>query len=81
MSQTLPNAELKLDYTKNFEEILSKADNAAIGYVLQVDIKHTDKIKKPLNFWFCSGNKNIPISEHTDYMESTKLEITSQQRD
>ena len=39
MSKLLPHANNKFDHTVGLEKILSTADHADIGFVLQVDLK------------------------------------------
>ena len=54
--------------------MLSTADNADTGYVLESDVKNTDTVKKlSLNFSFCPENRIIPVSEQIREMKSTKL--------
>ena len=46
MSKSSPYTYIRNDETIGLEKILSTADNADTGYVLEVDLKHTDKARK-----------------------------------
>ena len=65
----------KIVNTVGLEKTLWRAKKADNWYVLEVNIKHTDKSKKAsLNFSILSGKKKAtPMSEYTNYMKSTKL--------
>ena len=54
MSQPLPYDEIKFDNNVNLEDILNTPDDSDIGYIVEVDIKYPDKIKKNKKFSICS---------------------------
>ena len=73
-SQYLPNANIEFDKRVSLEKLLSTAEIADTGYVMEVDTNSTDKARKiSLNIPFCPEKKKLPISEYTSYIKSTNL--------
>ena len=49
LAQAKLHAEMSIENTVIWDKILSTADNSATGYVLEVVLKYTDKIKSILS--------------------------------
>ena len=76
MSQMLLYDEVEMwhgdpdKYWNWLDEILNTADDADIGYFLEVDLKYPDIIKeKTKNFPFCPENRKINPDKYNDYMK------------
>ena len=49
MIQSLPYDENKFDKNVEFEDILTTEDDSDIGFILEVELKHSDSIKEKTN--------------------------------
>ena len=57
MSEPLPYDEIKFDKNVKLEDILNTPGDSDIGYFIEVDLKHSDKIKeKTKHFPFAPVN-------------------------
>ena len=79
MSQMLPYDEIEMwhgdpdKYCNWLDELLNTADDADVGYFLEVDLKYPDNIKeKTKNFPFCPENKKNNPDKYNDYMKKIK---------
>ena len=71
MSQMLLYDEIKFEKDFCLEELLNTSDDNEIGYILEVDLKYPDNIKKKTkNFPFCPENKKINPNKYNDYMNN-----------
>ena len=60
-------------YINKLEEISNTPVDSDIGYFIEVDLRHPDKIKeKTKNFPFCPENKIIPKIKIKDVMDKIK---------
>ena len=79
MSQLVPIDEIKMWhghpdlYMKKLEENIKVPDDSDIGFFIEVDLKHPDKIKeKTKNFPFAPENKIIDEDKYNAYMKKIK---------
>ena len=60
-------------YMNNLEEVLNTPDESDNGYLIEVDLKYPDIIKKKTkNFPFCPENQKINLKKYNDYMNTIK---------
>ena len=73
MSQPLPFDEIEMWhghpdlYMNKLEEILNIPDDSDICYLIAVDLKYPDNIKK--RFLFCPENKKVDPKRYNEYMK------------
>ena len=73
MSEPLPYDEIKFDNEVKLEKILNTPDDNDIGYLIEVDLKYPDNIKKKTkNLPFAPVNKKINPDNFSDYMKEIK---------
>ena len=64
MSQSVPYSNSQFDHTASLEKIPSTKINSDTGYVLEVELKYTEKAKKVRQkFPLCAENNQSPISD------------------
>ena len=79
MSEPLPYDEIKFDNEVKLEEFLNTPDDNDIGYLIEVDLKYPDNIKKKTkNFTFAPVNKKIIPDNFSDYMKEIKPDTHTQ---
>ena len=63
MTHFLAYAEIRLDANAFFEALFTKPADAAIGYIVELDLKYPDAIKqKPKYFPFHPESKILDVS-------------------
>ena len=79
MSEPLPYDEIKFDNEVKLEKILNTPDDNDIGYLIEVDLKYPDNIKKKTkNFPFAPVNKKINPDNFSDYRKEIKPDTHTQ---
>ena len=70
MSEHLPYDEIKFEKNICLEEILKRAVDNKIGYFIEVDLKHSDNIKRKTNYFpIAPVNKKIDPIDFSEYMK------------
>ena len=76
--QPLPYDEIKFDKNVNVKNILNTNIDSEIGYLVEVDFSHPEKIRqKTKHFPFAPENKKICLDDFSDYRKNIKPDTST----